>query len=268
MKIIKSKYEGKSYNILRFDKLVGGLYSIVTEVFYKSHAHKSNTFGIFFDGSYANILADIYSILKLGKILYIFTLFKSEQLQKIVNLLKNDKIHYVSLMPTVTVNLTEDAYNNMLITKIHEYITNNPTILFLSSIYNVEKINILQQKLPKYLPKALLTEAAVIWTINNPRDFLAIILKNINHNLIVNEINMNRIHDKTMYAIKDSIYKPFKNDIIIPKYSMNEYNEKKYFYVLKKYGQTGDYVFNYIGDIDKQVIAIRRALKRSAVGKK
>ena len=249
MKIIKSKYDDKSYNILRFDKLIGGIYSIMTEIFYKRHTHKSDTIGISFTGSYnyTNILADIYSILKLGKTLYIFNLVKSKRFQKVIDMLNNDKIHYI------------------VTSKINEYIANNPSILYFSTIYNIEKFEIFRHELPKYLPGSLLNDSVVIWTINNQDDYLSIILKNINHNLIVNEINMNDtddLHIVTRYTLKDSVNIPFKNDIIIPKYSMNEYTEKKYFYVLKKHGQTGDYIINYIGDIDKQVIAIRRALKR------
>lgn len=268
-------YDNKNYVIIREDLQPGGWYTRTINKLYPRFSNYANI-AIIFNGVYKYLLAEIYVLLSMPVHIYIFSLIKSKSLVHILNKLDMPtKITYIYLHKRNKMTASEMGTiykDNEVLTEVRKYIKTEKivNIKLLSSPYFLEKYNILRDNLMHSIPSIMLSAPSRIWILYEPNNYIDKIFEYIYSKLSEYSVTILQIKislDKfpgedtekicrrnNIYYLRDSIYKSIDNDII---FNMNKHTEKKYFEVIKHFGQNGDYILNYIGDYEKQINLIK-----------
>jgi hypothetical protein len=265
------KHQNKLFNIVRDDLIIGGFYTRMYYEFVKNINHKN--VGITLTKTLKMMITEIYSFLKFDKIIHIYAYYNGKTLRKIRDLflpVLNNKcmsyiIHFHILLDKdifkTYKNLGEIYEKNDINKLIKKYNKKNNlnNILIIDDI----KLNKLKKKaFRKNLKYSISPNLKItdLWVIHDPLYFYKYLKKKFKcklHVVVFGPIQHIE-EDKNIkyYFSDDNMYVEENIDSInykFPNYSMNKQTEIRMWKFINKFGKSGDYVFNYFGDVNQLI---------------
>lgn len=269
--LTKLNFFNKSYNIIREDLNPGGWYYRTIGELYQKFV-KYETLGIIYNGVFKYLIAEIFCALQMKKKIYVFSIVKSHSVEKFIRRFSGHDVHYVFI------HANSNESNNVIYSKhtalpmIRKYIkdagTGLPNIKLLYGVFALEKYNILAKNVLHSIPLSMLHHGVRLWILYEPNNYINLIFteayKKFGYNIEILPvvISLSKFPGKPdekictkngIYYIRDSIYKKTSDQEELPLINMSRYTESKYWPLIKEYGQEGDYILNYHGDVPHQI---------------
>ena len=231
------------YKIIRDDLLIGGFSTRSLLGFYANEP--GNIYGVIWIHS-LYLLAEIYSILSANKKLIIFALSPSKSLDDIIL-----GINHPSLTQVVLYEKPNLYHKYDKIVEVKKYIKKNKInvrLYYHNKTHIAKKRRYLEDNIRYSIPISLmLSPPKRLWLLHDPLIYADKVFKKIFPHI---EILLMRFSLKEYPEVEGNIY-----TLPISKYEINIEEQRDL--ILIKYGRPGDYILNYIGNVDEQIQFIK-----------